>query len=77
MNVSKAVARVDAASLDLLDVCDSIKAGGVQATFPWPHDWNAYAVVDLLGEAHRAASEAARLLAATSFRQGEGEIPQQ
>lgn len=63
MNVSDALKRVDAASDELLVVHDAIKHGaGVQATFPWPHNWDASSVVDRLGEAHRAAAEAARLL---------------
>lgn len=64
MKVSDALRRADSASDELLAVHDAIKHGnGVQADFPFPHDWNADSVVDLLAEAHRAASEAARLLA--------------
>lgn len=74
MKVSDALARVDAASDELLAVHDAIKHGsGVQATFPWPHDWNADAVVDRLNEAHRAASEAGRLLAKVTGPEARGE----
>ena len=73
MNANVALARIDAASDELLAVYDAIKHGsGIQATFPWPHDWNADVVVDRLEEAHRNAAEAARLLAKVADPEDKG-----
>jgi hypothetical protein len=67
VKVADALARVDAALLELEAVHSAIKHGsGVQATFPYPHDWNAYEVVDRLEEACKGAAEAARLLSKVS-----------
>lgn len=63
MKIANAISRIDTASDELLAVHDAIKLAGVNATFPFPHAWNADEVVDLLDKACISATEAARLLA--------------
>ncbi len=70
MKAQDALARVIAASDELLAVHDSIKVVGLEADFPYPHNWNGYEVVDALDEAHYAAASAARLLAKVTIPAG-------
>lgn len=63
MTAGDLLQRIDVCSDELLALHDSVKIVGVEAEFPYPHHWNADQVGDLLAEAHRAAAEAARLVA--------------
>ena len=63
MTAEELVSRIDACHLELLALADSVKHSGIDADFPYPHNWNADAVADLLAAAHRSAAEAARLVA--------------